>query len=154
MSVSSIECAYDLLECQPLIPSLCKFLAELKAIYDCCARTIQFDPKRKMKGWYPLDQRDKTTTSWITALSLGFIKDFCKVLSCKINDVAKDSFRLNYRPVDRGWNDLYDASAVKSKLRLMFEEKGKHKYPTSKRIAILFGPPGTGKRRAGSIWGS
>lgn len=147
-SILGIECAYDLLECKHIRSALSNFLPALKVIYDCNVRTLRVERKKEggelkmeLTGWYPLDQRDKTPASWVTAFSLGFIKSFCKFLSFKINQMSKEHFRMNYREVDTKWDELYDSSAVKSKLRLMLTDDSKRK----KRTAILFGPPGTGK---------
>jgi SpoVK/Ycf46/Vps4 family AAA+-type ATPase len=85
----------------------------------------------------------------------SFIKRFCKLLSLELSRKARERFRTNYRKPDVKWEDIYDSTAVKAKIRLMFPRdynpmKGQDITETCKyRTAILFGPPGTGKTTYG-----
>jgi len=154
MIITDNECVCDLLGCEALKRSLLGFINELKYIYDGYARTKRVE-NGKILGWYPTHQRDKTPTSWTTAFTLSFIKRFCKLLSLELSRKAKERFRSNYRKADIDWEDIYDSTAVKAKIRLMFPrdydpEKGGDVIEACKyRTAILFGPPGTGKTTYG-----
>ena len=154
MIISDNECVCDLLGCEALQNNLLKFINELKYIYDGYARTKRVE-NGKIIGWFPTHQRDKTPTSWATAFTLSFIKRFCKLLSLELSRKAKERFRINYRKVDVRWEEIYDSTAVKAKIRLMFPQyhnsmKGENLIETCKyKTAILFGPPGTGKTTYG-----
>ncbi len=137
MEITSVECALDLMNCEPLFPFLDTYLDALKVIFDVHARTLQ-ERGSKAVGWYPHDQRDKEVVSWFSALVLRFIKRFCNLVSLKIETLASHAFRHNAIQPDITWNQLFDSSAVKAKLSLMSTRSGI-------RSAILFGPPGTGK---------
>lgn len=159
MIVSDNECVCDLLGCEYLSTTLLGFITELKCIYDGYARTKRF-ANGKITGWYPIHQRDQTPTSWTSAFTLSFIKRFCKLISLKLSVKAKEKFRSNYRKPDVAWNDIYDSTAAKAKIRLMFPgDYDRRKYVPNGdrdviqdcryRTAILFGPPGTGKTTYG-----
>jgi len=151
-SISSVECASDLLDVSQhneLYQSVCKYLPEMNTFFHSVMRVLQLDHEKNIKGWYPLNQRDKAPTSWISGLALLFIKRFCKLLALVISTKAQDFFQINYRSTHVSWERLFDSTAVKSKLRLMFKEEqhdGKWTItPTRRRTAMFFGPPGTGK---------
>ncbi|KAB2834431.1 MAG: AAA family ATPase, partial [Caedimonadaceae bacterium] len=159
MIVSDNECVCDLLGCDYLSKSLLNFMTELKCIYDGYSRTKRV-VDGKITGWYPVHQRDQTPKSWTTALTLSFIKKFCKLVSLELSRKAKEKFRSNYRKTKIDWHEIYDCTAVKAKIRLMFPEGDiLSKRATGGEIdilqdckyrtAILFGPPGTGKTTYG-----
>lgn len=157
MIISDNECVCDLLGCDYLSESLLVYISELKCMYDGYTRTKR-TYNGKITGWYPIHQRDQKPTSWCTALTLSFIKRFCKLISLKLAKMAKEKFRSNYKRANISWDNIFDCTASKAKIRLIFPEKTiekslkkgtdiiKHcKY----RTAILFGPPGTGKTTFG-----
>jgi AAA+ superfamily predicted ATPase len=150
-SISVAECAYDLLETNIFAPELYKqisnYLPQLTCMFFTILRIAQVDnygEQKKLKGWYPLNQRDKTENSWISALVMLFIKQYCKLLSYEITKRAQELFKLNYRTTDIKWGDLYDGTSVKSKLRRMYHKNGE-KVIVKYKTAMFFGPPGTGK---------
>jgi hypothetical protein len=147
MSISSIECASDLLSCKPLISQMSDLFLEIKAIFDFHARTIQNTKNQNsmlITGWYPPHFRDKTPLSYITAFVLCFIKKYCELITHVINLKAKTHFINFYKTPTKSWDEIHDCTSVKSKLKLMISDFCKKDIkPFSS--AILFGPPGTGK---------
>ena len=149
--ITTVECVYDLLDGpfdRELLRSVSKFLPELKNIFHTVIRTAQIDADKKVTGWYPLAHRDKTPTSWISALTLLFIKRFCQLVSLEILKRAQNFFIMNYRTPNIKWENLFDSTAAKSKLRLMFDEEKTGettKIRYKEKTAMFFGPPGTGK---------
>ena len=159
MIISDNESASDLIGCEHLKDALIEYISEIKCIYDGYARTKRIE-NGEIVGWYPIHQRDQNPTSWCTALTLSFIERFCKLISLKLAKMSKERFRTNYRKADIKWNEIYDCTAVKSKLRLMFPRADiksvdntnlwKNTIKSCKyHSAILFGPPGTGKTTYG-----
>jgi DNA replication protein DnaC len=147
MSVTTAQCVADLLQCKTLTSSLICYVAEIKNIYDYYKRNTQIR-EQKVIGWYWHELRDKEPKSWKTALVLNLFYQFSRLLSSAIEKEAIQAFQINYRTTDIKWKDLYDSSAVKSKLRLMFNDNATDnpsEIEVRYKTAILFGPPGTGK---------
>jgi DNA polymerase III delta prime subunit len=153
MAISGAELARDLVHSEPILPLLGGFLRELKSLYDFHARTVQverprqLDGARKIKGWYPPEQRDKTPASFVSAMALSFIKGFCQLISRHLSERASIYFQLNRRSVDVQWNKVLDSTAAKGKLRMLIDSFEHRSEERGRRIrsALLFGPPGTGK---------
>jgi DNA polymerase III delta prime subunit len=158
MSVSSIECACDLLDSKAIAPKLINWFPEIKTIYDFHARSIQSsdDNVHGLIGWYPPHFRDKTPLSYITAFALSFIKKFCNLITYRLNKLAKETLNIHYRRPSIRWDDIYDSLAVKSKLmhiinsfqdnsNMILEKDICTKQDKKITSAIFFGIPGTGK---------
>lgn len=147
ISVSTIECINDLLDCNSLQTYMQTHFSSVKRIFDFYAITMRLKIENDLRvpvGWFPPDQRGKNITGSETAFVLCFIKKFCNFLSRIIKIKAKQEFAQNYRVPKITWKRIYDATGVKLKLEeyIVNPRSNNEKYASS---AMLFGPPGTGK---------
>ena len=119
MSVSSIECINDLLDCTAIANELHNHFDSIKKIFDFYAITLRYEDIGEkdpvLTGWFPPDQRDKTVTGTETAFVLHFIKHYCSLISQRIKILAEQSFLQNFRSKLITWDKIYDSSAVKLK---------------------------------------
>ncbi|MDH5646730.1 MAG: ATP-binding protein, partial [Candidatus Heimdallarchaeota archaeon] len=150
-SIQTVECLIDLLTCKLLKNALIPYRNHLKHFYDWIASSLEVNEEGIPVGWAKDHERSRNPAGFVTAMTLQFIRVFCKFLSFTSDSLARKFFNRNIIENDKlnaiKWDKIIDSYGFKWKFYLLQQDGyiNTDLLPYRKNTAIIYGPPGTGK---------